>query len=46
MVVHYSPLHLSQIPFTTKLTFSETKPSGTFICGILCAVKQTVSLQL
>ena len=31
MEVHYCPLHLSQIPFTTKFTFSETKPSGTLI---------------
>ena len=45
-VVHYCPLHLSQIPFTTKFTFSETNPSGTLIWGILCSVKQMVSLQL
>ena len=42
----YCPLHLSQIPFRTKLAFSATKPSGRLICGIFCSVRHMVSPQL
>ena len=42
----YLPLHLSQIPLTTKLTSSAIKLLGKLIWGILRSVKHTVSLQL